>query len=119
STWSDSMMSHSGDPVALSIIMALIILGGIGFIVVTDLRHAWKGRRNITPYKLTLHTKIVLATSLLLTLVGWALFTMFEWNVSFAGMGTIDRFVNGLFMSVTARTAGFNTVDYGAASDSS
>ena len=119
SIWSDSLMSHAGDPVALAIIMALIILGGIGFIVFTDLRHAWKGHRSTTPYKLTLHTKIVLATSLVLTLAGWALFTLFEWNVSFAGMGPFDRVVNGLFMSVTARTAGFNTVDYGAASDSS
>lgn len=119
SVWSDSLMSHTGDTVALSIIMALIVFGGIGFIVFTDLRHAWKSRRDMKPYRLTLHTKLVLATTLVLTLVGWALFTMFEWNVSFAGMGTFDRFVNGLFMSVTARTAGFNTIDYGAASDSS
>lgn len=119
STWSDSLMSRTGDAVGLTIIMVLIILGGIGFIVFTDLRQAWRGRGGLRPTKLTLHTKIVLATSLLLTLGGWTLFTIFEWNVSFAQMGPLDRIVNGLFMSVTARTAGFNAIDYGAASDSS
>ncbi len=119
SLWSDSLVSQQSDPVALSIIMALIVLGGIGFVVFTDLRRSWKARRQRILYRLSLHSRLVLLTSLLLTLGGWLLFTLFEWDVTFAGMDSFDRVVNGLFLSVTARTAGFNAIDYGAASDSS
>jgi trk system potassium uptake protein TrkH len=47
------------------------------------------------------------------------LFTFFEWRSTMAGMPLGARLLNGLFMSVTARTAGFNTVDYGAAHEAS
>jgi trk system potassium uptake protein TrkH len=54
----------------------------------------------------------VAATSVLLV-AGAVLFTVFEWRGVLAPFGVVDRLVNGWFMSVTPRTAGFNTVPYG------
>lgn len=55
----------------------------------------------------------------MLLLLGWALLTLLEWDNTLAGLPVIDRLINGLFMSVTARTAGFNSIDYNQAADSS
>jgi trk system potassium uptake protein TrkH len=49
---------------------------------------------------------------------GAALFYIFEWNQTLGGMSIGDRLFNGLFLSVTARTAGFNSIDYAQATDS-
>ena len=119
STWTDSLIRFQRDPVSIGIFSLLIILGGIGFVVMSDLGQWWQHRRQRPGHRLSLHTKITVCTSLILIFAGWILFTMFEWEVTFASLSPPDRFVNGFFMSVTARTAGFNTIDYGAASDSS
>lgn len=47
-----------------------------------------------------------------LLVAGWILFALFEWDDTLAGHSVIDKLVNALFMSVTPRTAGFNSVDY-------
>ena len=52
-----------------------------------------------------------------LVLGGGVFFTLYEWHLTLADVPWWARILNGLFMSVTARTAGFNTIDYGAASD--
>ncbi|MGE3801528.1 MAG: TrkH family potassium uptake protein [Candidatus Kapaibacterium sp.] len=119
STWSDSLMQFQKDPVSLGIISLLIILGGIGFVVMSDLGQWWNRRSERPGHRLSLHSKITLLTTLILIVVGWVLFTVFEWEVTFASLGPVDRIVNGFFMSITSRTAGFNAIDYGAASDSS
>jgi trk system potassium uptake protein TrkH len=49
---------------------------------------------------------------------GWAAFTTLEWGHTLAEMAGWEKLLNGLFMSVTARTAGFNSVDYASTSDS-
>ncbi len=59
---------------------------------------------------------MVLVGSLILTVGGWILMYLFEYNVSFAGMDTKGRILSALFASVTPRTAGFNTTDTGALS---
>ena len=114
STFSDSLIGFQQAPGVLVVVMALIVLGGIGFLVLEELSRAGRpldeGRA-----RLSIHTRLVLASTALLIVGGWALFTAFEWNQTFAGLPALDRVVNGLFLSVTARTAGFNTIDYGAA----
>jgi trk system potassium uptake protein TrkH len=67
--------------------------------------------------RLSLHSRLVLATTAVLIVVGWIFFAAYEWSLSFDGMPTRARIVNALFMSVTARTAGYNAIDYGQASD--
>jgi trk system potassium uptake protein TrkH len=125
STFSDSLIGFQREPGVLIAISALIIVGGLGFLAMDELylalrarrfrrQRSWQGR--ITP-RLSLHTRLVLATTLLLLLGGWLGFALFEWNVSLRGMSIGERLANAWFMSVTPRTAGFNSIDYATATD--
>lgn len=116
STFSDSLVGFTGAPVVLTTVMVLIVLGGIGFITIEELRsrRGRKGRRT----RLSLHSRLVLIATAVLLVGGWGTLTALEWTNTLGGMETSDRLMNGLFMSVTARTAGFNTVDYGATAHS-
>lgn len=118
STNTDSLMQYQQSPVTLLIISALIICGGLGFVTIEELARRRMNKSNRIR-KLSLHTRLVLVTTLALLLGGWALFLVFEWNELLGGLPHLDRVTNGLFMSVTARTAGFNTVDYAELSNSS
>ena len=118
STFSDSLSGYQRSPLVQLVIMLLIVLGGIGFLTMEELAVLRKARLQKRRFRLSLHSRIVLVTTGSLILGGWVLFTAFEWHVSFAGMPAWAKFVNGLFASVTARTAGFNTIDYSTASDS-
>src|SRR5690606_550675 len=115
STFSDSLMGFAGAPALLGVVMALIVVGGIGFLVLEELYLLRKVRGQGQRFRLSVHSRLVLASTAVLILGGWVLFTAFEWTVTFDGMTAGHKLLNGLFMSVTARTAGFNTVDYGAA----
>ncbi len=86
--------------------MALIIIGGIGFIVWDDIsRNRWHFRRYM------LHTKIVLSMTAALVFGGAFCFYLLERDGLLAGMGAKGQILSSLFGSVTARTAGFNTLD--------
>lgn len=115
STFSDSIVGFRGSPLTLATICGLVIVGGIGFVVIEDFRALWANRAR----RLTVHTRIVVVSTAVLLAVGWILFTIFEWQHDLAGLPLVDRLVNAFFMSVTPRTAGFNTVDYGTATNSS
>lgn len=129
STFSTSLMEYQGNPAILTVIMALIVAGGLGFLTMSELRllaREWARARkgggtfyNPTPrpLRLTVHTRIVLVTTGILVVSGGLLFLILEWSVTLAPLSAMDRVVNALFMSVTARTAGFNSVDYAVASD--
>lgn len=94
------------------VIMALIIVGGLGFPVLKNLWDHGSARartRHKRPPRLTLHTKLVLSTTAILVLGGAVLIFLFELPAGEPEGGT-SRWVAALFTSVTARTAGFNTV---------
>lgn len=95
-------------------IMALIIIGGIGFIVWDDIS---KNKLHFKKYML--HTKIVLSVTAFLVFGGALLFYIFEKDNLFADMSMKGKILSALFSSVTARTAGFNTVDTAALTSSS
>ena len=108
-----SLTAYVDDPFVSLTICVLIVVGGLGFLVWHDLarnKFHWK--------KYQLHTKIVLTTSAALILGGWLLFFVFERNASMAGMTVPQRLLASLFQSITPRTAGFNTVDMAALSES-
>jgi trk system potassium uptake protein TrkH len=87
-------------------------VGGLGFLTLEEL-YAWRRvRREAGRFRLSVHSQLVLGTTALLILGGWGAFTAFEWNHTLAGMPWDQRLVNGLFASITPRTAGFSTVDY-------
>lgn len=119
STFSDSLAGFQRDPLALGTIMVLIVAGGLGFLVFEELRHFVTQQRTRSRLRLSLHTRLVLQVSAFLLVGGWITFAVLEWTNTLASLPTPDRLVNSLFMSVTARTAGFNTVDYSATTVSS
>lgn len=104
-----SLTMYYDDIVINIVVMALIIIGGIGFIVWDDIsKHKWHIK------KYMLHTKIVLLMTAVLTLGGALCFYLFERNNLLLGMDAKGQILSSLFGSVTTRTAGFNTLDTGA-----
>jgi potassium uptake TrkH family protein len=96
-------------------IMGLIVLGGIGYPVLTNVGAAiW--RRNGLRTRLSLHTKLVLITTAILLVGGTAGLYWLEQDRLLHGLDWEKRILVSLFHSVSARTAGFNTVDIGALS---
>jgi len=94
-------------------VICLIVIGGIGFVVWNDILNYGF---NFKKYKL--HSKLVLVTTVSLILTGWVVFFITEYNYSMADMTTSQKILASLFQSVTTRTAGFNTVDQSALSES-
>lgn len=108
-----SLVSFEGDLLVNLVVVTLILVGGIGFIVWDDvMRNKWHFRKYL------LHSKIVISTTLILTAAGTVLFLITENNAAFAGMSPLEKFLGALFSSVTPRTAGFNSVDTAALSNS-
>lgn len=98
-----------------SVIMVLIVLGGLGFPVMSELLHQASLRLSKRrPPRLTLHTRIVLRISAVLIVGVALLLAMVEWRGALAGLPWHERLWAALFQSVTLRTAGFNTVDFAA-----
>ena len=95
------------------VITALIFLGGIGFPVIKDVLGDFffkkKGRIN---RKWALNTRIVVFTSLALIVIGTTFFMNFEWNNSLRDHPWGGKIIVSLFQAVTARTAGFQSVDF-------
>jgi trk system potassium uptake protein TrkH len=116
SVFSDSLSGFRESPVTLVVISSLVVLGGLGFIVIEDVRARLVARKQ---YRIALHTRLVLTTSAVLLLGAWLLFTGFEWTHQLEGLTAAERLANAFYMSVTPRTAGFNTVDYAQVSNAS
>ncbi|NYJ16030.1 potassium uptake TrkH family protein [Nesterenkonia sandarakina] len=109
--YSDSMMGFVGDPVIGLPLCAAIILGGLGFPVIMQLR-----RRFRTPRLWSMHTRIVVwATSVLLVL-GTGMILALEWSnpATLGPMSWPEKLLASFFQSVQTRTAGFNSVDISA-----
>jgi trk system potassium uptake protein TrkH len=114
--WPDSLTRYAGDPTVNATVMILIILGGLGFVVLMESR-MWiesRIRRTGGRMRLSLHSKIVLSGSLIAIVSGTVLFYTLELGNVLAPMSWGERLLASIFQSVTARTAGFNTVDIGA-----
>lgn len=119
STFSDSLVGFQRSPATLAVVSGLVILGGLGFLTLEELRLLRRARGEGRRVRLSLHSRVVLATTAVLLLVAWPAFALAEWSVTLAELPWADRLANAWFMSVTPRTAGFNSVDYALASDAS
>jgi len=144
---SDSMVSLRGHWQILGVMAPLIVLGGVGFPVLYDLsgaawrrlRRAVRGAAGAVP-PLALHSKLVATTTLVLLVAGAVGLLVIEWAAdpgptygapltdvrnpqaatggpALVRMGTARQVAAALFQSVTARTAGFNTVDMNSLSN--
>jgi trk system potassium uptake protein TrkH len=117
SLYPDSLMRFSDSGWIVGPVMALIVIGGIGQPVLLDLLDVWRGRignsqQERRPRRLSLHTKVVLTASLALVVAGAVL--LFLTGLTTGEADVPSRIVGAVFQSVTARTAGFNTVDIAA-----
>lgn len=116
STFSDSLTAFQTAPLSLTVVMLLIVAGGLGFLTLEELYLQRRTGREGSRLRMSLHSRIVLLTTALLLAGGWIAYSALEWRLTLAQLPVWARPINALFMSVTARTAGFNTMDYDAAS---
>lgn len=120
STFSANLEDYTADPTVNLVVMALIVLGGIGFVVLREVRVwlLWPRRAERRRPRLSLHTKVVLLTSVALIVGGALVLWLLEHNAS-GGQAWRGSVWPVLFCSVTPRTAGFNTVPMAELSNSS
>ncbi|MEK7850352.1 MAG: TrkH family potassium uptake protein [Deltaproteobacteria bacterium] len=109
SLFSNNLMDYKGDYLVNLVITGLIIMGGIGFVVLHELRAGIFSRKA----RISLHSKLVLMVTGILLFGGMVVFMLLEWNNTLAGLPIQTKLLASWFQSVTARTAGFNTLDYG------
>ena len=109
-----SFTSLSDNILVNAVLIILIVVGGIGFLVWDDITACRFSFR-----KFSLHTKTVLTVTAILVLGGAVLLFVFEHNNTGIGKPLSEEICVALFGSVTARTAGFNTVDTAALSSAS
>lgn len=114
SLFRDNMIGFATDPWINLALCGAIILGGLGYPVLFQLRREFR-----KPMHWTMNTRLVLFMTALLLAIGFAAFIVFEWTNSqtLGGYGLWDRIQVSFFQSVQARTAGFNSVDFGAVHD--
>nr|WP_246020904.1 potassium transporter TrkG [Arthrobacter echini] len=108
--FSDNLVGYVGDPWICLPVAGAVILGGLGFPVLFELR-----RRFRYPRKWFLTTKLVLPGTVLLLVLGTIFITAVEWS-SPATLGQLrpdQRVLAGFFQSTMTRTAGFNSLDIG------
>lgn len=107
-----SLTSYETDPLVSIVIMLLIIIGGIGFLVWDEIF-----RFGIRFKRYSLHAKIVLSTTLFLIIIGTLGIFFLEYHGNLAGLSVPDKLLSSAFMSVTTRTAGFNSMDTASLSE--
>lgn len=110
STYSDNLMGFVADPLVLGPIMAAVVLGGIGFPVLHDMR-----RNPRRAAKWSLHTKITLLGTGLLLLGGTAAVLAYEWGnpATLGPLGPAGKLLGAAFHSAMTRSGGFNALDMG------
>ena len=108
----NSLYDYATNPLVNLTTSALIILGGIGYIVWWDVIRVFGTEGKHRLRRLTLHSKIALSVSLLLVLVGGVCIFAFEYNnpATIGSLSLFDKIQVSLFQSVTTRTAGFASI---------
>ena len=106
----NSLGNYATNPIVNIVTSLLIILGGIGYIVWWDILGLNKKSRNSR--KLSLHSKIAISATAILTIGGGLLIFLFEYDnpLTIGNMSFFDKMQVSMFQSVTTRTAGFATV---------
>jgi trk system potassium uptake protein TrkH len=112
--WTDNLIPFVSDPWVILPICAAVVLGGIGFPVLRELRRRWR-----TPALWSLHTKITVLGTVLLLVIGTVTFWAFEafGSGTLAGLDLGGQAIGSVAGGVFPRTAGFNVVDYGQVRD--
>lgn len=109
SLFSDSLIRYQGDWLVNLTVMALLVTGGIGFVVQHEVYTKLRGGQR----RWSVHTRLVLITTGILIVSGAIIFYINEYRGILRGMPFGTQVLVSLLQSVTPRTCGFNTVDYG------
>lgn len=111
STYSGNLMGFALDPLILLPIMAAVVIGGVGFPVLFELRHEIR-----EPARWSVHTKLTLVGTAALLVGGTVLVAAYEWHNpgTLGPLGFGGKLLNAATYSVMTRTAGFNSIDIGA-----
>lgn len=121
--YTDNLTAHAILPLITVPVCLLIVIGGIGFPVILELRKAFfsslRQRHPHIPFRYRLNTKLMIFGSIALIIVGWVLTALSEWNnPKTIGHYTVaQKLLTTLFASITPRTAGFNAMDVAGQSD--
>ena len=110
STYSDGMMRFVADPVVIMTVTVAVVLGGLGFPVLYELR-----RKLRHPARWSIHTKITLLGTAVLLPAGWVAVLAFEWSNPDT-LGPLDltgKLLASMFHSAMTRSGGLNSVDIG------
>lgn len=101
------LILFQSDPVVLLTLCCLIVIGGLGFLVWQEVQQKRSFRR------LSVYARLVLLATFALIVVGWIILCLLEWDNprTLGPMSVGDKLLNGLFQSVTLRTAGFASID--------
>jgi trk system potassium uptake protein TrkH len=105
---SDSLLAYQGSGLVLYTVAVLILAGGLGTPVLHALPAVFERRA------VSLQARIVLFMTVLLTVLPFPMIAALEWDHALAGLSIPDKIHNAFFQTVSARTAGFASVDYGA-----
>ncbi|MDO5727021.1 MAG: potassium transporter TrkG [Bowdeniella nasicola] len=110
----NSLMPYATDGWIILPISALIIIGGLGFPVLVELRRRWR-----MPQRWSLNTRLVLLGTVMLTIIGWVVMAIAEWTneATIGQFSTGGKLLASFFSALSPRTAGFNSVDIAAQHD--
>ncbi len=119
SLFNDSLEVYRNDIWTNVTIGLLIIFGGIGFLVLMEGKDVFITRLKKKKTHVSLHTKIVLSFTFFLIFIPWIVFLIVEWNLSLRTFSVTGKVLSALFQVVSARTAGFTTMNLSTISFSS
>lgn len=115
--YSDNLIGFAGDPAVILPICAAVVLGGIGFPVLFEIGRRWRkqGRASWSA-----HTRLTVYGTIALLVAGSLVFALAEWHnpQTLGPLPVGERLLQSIAGGVFPRTAGFNAIDYGAASES-
>ena len=108
----DSFTRYNQDWIFNLVISILVISGGIGFLVLAEVRRQFPFKRR-TWSRCSLHTKVVLSSTIILLVVSTLIILLMEWDNTLASLSIPSRLLAAFFQGVSARTAGFNSIPIG------
>lgn len=111
SLFSRSFISYRSDTWINITLFLLIILGGVGFLALQEMKEVFSSVLRRRKTRISLHTKLVLTLTSFLVVFSFVLFLAIEWNHSLKMFTLKEKIFSSIFQVVTPRTAGFNTMD--------
>ncbi len=102
--FSNSMINYKGDILVNIMIVSLFIIGGLGFLVISEILTHFKWK------KFSLHSKLVLSVTFFMLILGFLIVLLLEFNNSLVDFSLKEKLLCSFFQGATPRTAGFNSI---------